>query len=83
MESQIINNCEKCEYKTVTSSNISKKESTHSPDGNSYDWSRLCPMGQLLEPKLYPVNSKIPPPATNHRENQPYQEANIFLRNVS
>ncbi|KAF7988146.1 hypothetical protein HCN44_007640 [Aphidius gifuensis] len=61
---------------------LHKKDCSCSQENNSYNWSRLGPMGQLLEPKLYPVDSKLSPRTTNGTANQPYQDANIFLKHI-
>lgn len=42
------------------------------------EWSRLAPMGPLLDPKLYPAKVGPAPEAPTMRVNQP----NVFMRKV-
>lgn len=39
--------------------NVARHECTMPPESASYEWSRLGPMGCLLEPKLYPVKPDL------------------------
>lgn len=43
------------------------------------DWSRIKPMGPLLDPKLFPVQVGRPPETDTMRQDQP----NMFLKQVS
>lgn len=42
------------------------------------EWSRLAPMGLLLDPKLYPAKVGPPPETETMRFNQP----NVFMKKV-
>lgn len=54
------------------------KETVAPNDADSYEWSRLGPMGPLLDPKLYPAKVGASPETPSMRINQP----NTYLKKV-
>lgn len=55
-----------------------KEEGGIKSDGDEYDWSRIGPMGALLDPKLYAVKVGKSPDSNIMRSEQP----NRFLVKV-
>ena len=84
-----------CMCGTEAGGNIPPKEYVGPAEGGSYEWSRLGPMGPLLDPKLYPAKVGPIPESKSTQFDQPstylkkvfkisilYYALYIFLKNT-